>query len=177
MFHRSTYRAAALIVAGALLSTGCASSSDDAGSGDKSVTNDLSAVKVTGDDGKKPTVTVPAPFSVTKTDRKVLKNGDGAVVADGQRVSINYVGVNGTDGKEFDTSFGKDEKATFTMDASQFMKGLVEGLQGTTVGSRVLIAVPPKDGYGAEGVPSVGIGPTDTLVFVVDVLDAVNKAA
>src|SRR4051812_25875992 len=172
--RRLPFRAAALVVAGALLSAGCASSGNAADDNPKSLTTDLAAVKVTGADGKKPTVKVPAPFSVTKTDRKVLKSGDGDVVADGQRVSINYVGVNGTDGKEFDTSYGKGEKASFTMDPDLFMKGLVQGLSGTTVGSRVLIAVPPKDAYGTQGVPSAGIGPTDTLVFVVDVTSAAD---
>jgi peptidylprolyl isomerase len=171
--RRLPFRAAALIVAGALLSAGCASSGNEAAN-NTSLTTDLAAVKVTGEDGKKPIVDVPAPFSVSKTDRKVLKTGQGALIANGQRVSINYVGVNGTDGKEFDTSFGKEEKASFTMDANLFMKGLVSGLQGTKVGSRVLIAVPPKDAYGAQGVPSAGIGPTDTLVFVVDVTSAAN---
>ena len=174
MTRRLPFRAAALILAGALLSAGCASSGNEAESNPQKLTTDLSAVKVSGEDGKKPSVKVPVPFSVTKTDRKVLKSGDGAVVADGQRVSINYVGINGTDGKEFDTSFGKTEKASFTMDPNLFMKGLVTGLQGTTVGSRVLIAVPPKDAYGAQGVPSAGIGPTDTLVFVIDVTSAAN---
>ena len=174
MTRRLPFRAAALILGGALLSAGCASSGNEAESNPQKLTTDLSAVKVSGEDGKKPAVKVPVPFSVTKTDRKVLKSGDGAVVADGQRVSINYVGINGTDGKEFDTSFGKTEKASFTMDPNLFMKGLVTGLQGTTVGSRVLIAVPPKDAYGAQGVPSAGIGPTDTLVFVIDVTSANN---
>jgi len=172
--RRLPFRAVALILGGALLSAGCASSGNEAESNPQKLTTDLSAVKVSGEDGKKPAVKVPVPFSVTKTDRKVLKSGDGAVVADGQRVSINYVGINGTDGKEFDTSFGKTEKASFTMDPNLFMKGLVTGLQGTTVGSRVLIAVPPKDAYGAQGVPSAGIGPTDTLVFVIDVTSANN---
>ena len=174
MTRRLPFRAVALILGGALLSAGCASSGNEAESNPQKLTTDLSAVKVSGEDGKKPAVKVPVPFSVTKTDRKVLKSGDGAVVANGQRVSINYVGVNGTDGKEFDTSFGKTEKASFTMDPNLFMKGLVTGLQGTTVGSRVLIAVPPKDAYGAQGVPSAGIGPTDTLVFVIDVTSANN---
>lgn len=174
MTRRLPFRAVALILGGALLSAGCASSGNEAESNPQKLTTDLAAVKVSGDDGKKPDVKVPVPFSVSKTDRKVLKSGDGSVVADGQRVSINYVGINGTDGKEFDTSFGKSEKASFTMDPNLFMRGLVTGLQGTTVGSRVLIAVPPKDAYGAQGVPSAGIGPTDTLVFVVDVTSAAN---
>ena len=39
------------------------------------------------------------------------------------------------------------------------------------LGSRVLLVVPPKDGYGAAGSPPK-ISGTDTLVFVVDILAA-----
>jgi peptidylprolyl isomerase len=91
--------------------------------------------------------------------------------AAGQRVTIDYLGVNGTDAKEFDTSYGKD-KATFNLDDGSIIKGMVEGLSGVKVGSRVLIAVPPKDGYGTAGQPDAGIGPTDTLLFVIDVKSA-----
>ena len=41
------------------------------------------------------------------------------------------------------------------------------------VGSRVLIAVPPDQGYGEAGNPDAGIKGTDTLYFVIDVLAAV----
>jgi peptidylprolyl isomerase len=43
---------------------------------------------------------------------------------------------------------------------------------GQTVGSRVLLVVPPADGYGSAGQSQVGINGTDTLVFVVDILAA-----
>ena len=174
MTPRLPYRAAALVVAGALLTAGCASSGNQAASDSKAPTTDLEEVTVSGDAGKKPSIKVPAPFAVTKTDVRVLKQGDGAAVANGQRVTIQYVGLNGTDGKEFDTSYDDGKKASFTLDSQQIIKGLVSGITGTTVGSRVLIAVPPKDGYGASGVPAAGIGPTDTLLFVVDVADAAD---
>ncbi len=45
------------------------------------------------------------------------------------------------------------------------------------VGSRVLLVIPPADGYGKAGNSSAGIKGTDTLVFVVDILGAVGGAA
>ena len=78
---------------------------------------DLNTVKVEGKAGAKPTVEVKTPFAASKTDRRTLTSGNGSIVAAGQRVTINYVGVNGTDGKEFDTSFGKDQ-AQFTLDGA-----------------------------------------------------------
>ena len=46
----------------------------------------------------------------------------------------------------------------------------VRGLRIRLLGDRVLLVVPPADGYGASGQPSAGISGTDTLVFAVDVL-------
>ena len=45
-------------------------------------------------------------------------------------------------------------------------------LVGKTVGSRVILSIPPADGYGKEGNKDAGIKGTDTLFFVVDILAA-----
>jgi peptidylprolyl isomerase len=164
-------RLGAVIVAVAL-AAGCASSSSSGGSGSKKTTTDLGAVEVSGKADAKPVVDVHAPFAATKTDRRVLTNGTGAPIKTGQRVTIDYLGINGTDSKEFDTTYGKPDRATFTLDDSRVIKGMVTGLVGVPVGSRVLIAVPPKDGYGTTGATDAGIGPTDTLLFVIDVKSA-----
>ena len=50
--------------------------------------------------------------------------------------------------------------------------GWDEGLVGQTVGSQVLLVVPPDKGYGTTGSSDGAIKGTDTLVFVVDILDA-----
>jgi peptidylprolyl isomerase len=126
---------------------------------------------VTGAKDAKPTIAFTVPYAADKTQKKVLDAGSGPVVKSGQRVSVDYLGVNGQDGKEFDSSYGKGI-ASFVMDANQVLKGFHDGLVGQNVGSRVLLAIPPEDGYGVQGVPSAGIGPTDTLVFVVTIKDA-----
>jgi peptidylprolyl isomerase len=54
----------------------------------------------------------------------------------------------------------------------QVIKGWDSGLVGQAVGSRVLLVVPPADGYNSSGQSQVGINGTDTLVFVVDILAA-----
>lgn len=164
-------RFGAVVVAAAVVA-GCAGAPSDEASTSTEPTTDLAVVEVTGKAGAKPTLDVHAPFAATKTDRRMLTSGTGDVVKPGQRITIDYLGVNGTDGKEFDTSYDKPDRATFTLDDSQIIKGMVDGLAGTTVGSRVLIAVPPKDGYGTQGAPDAGIGPTDTLLFVIDVKSA-----
>jgi len=164
-------RVGAVLVAVAVLA-GCAGSPSSDTTTSTKTTSDLTAIKVTGDPDAKPALNIPKPFAVPKTTRRLLSTGSGGTVTVGEAVTIQYVGVNGTDGKEFDTSYGKSGKATFTLDDKQIIKGFVTGLTGVAVGSRVLLAIPPVDGYGTSGQPSVGIGPTDTLVFVIDVKSA-----
>ena len=157
--------AVALLLVTGLLS-GCTTSLDEGE--EEGITTDLNEVSVTGEQGKEPAIDVHAPFAITKTDRKVLVTGKGSLVSPGLRVTVDYVAVNGTDGRTFSKSFGTSS-STFTLDANQTIKGMVEGLSGLTVGSRVLIAVPPADAYGTQGNATAGIGPTDSLVFVVDI--------
>ncbi len=173
--RKALLRVGAVLVAAAAVVSGCSSASSG-GSGDSAsstTTTDINAIKVSGKFGEKPTVDVPTPYSATKTTRKILTAGKGEKVVSGQRISVDYIGINGADGKTFDTSYDSTT-AAFTLDAGQVIKGFVTGLEGATVGSRVLITIPPADGYGTSGVSSAGIGPTDTLVFVVDIKDAAD---
>lgn len=139
----------------------------------RTVTTDLTAVKVTGEDNGPPKLEVPTPFSVAATAVLPLTKGTGAAVKKGQRVTIDYVGVNGTDGRVFDQTWGK-KPTSFVLDPDNTTnaKGLVSGLIGVTVGSRVLVAIPPDDAYGVKGLPAAGIGPTDTILIVVDLRSA-----
>jgi peptidylprolyl isomerase len=74
--------------------------------------------------------------------------------------------------KTFDNSYDRGAPAAFTLKSGPggVISGWVKGLAGTTVGSRVLLVAPPKDGYGKQGNPDAGIKGTDSLVFVVDLI-------
>jgi peptidylprolyl isomerase len=136
-------------------------------------TGDISQISVSTEQGAKPEITVPTPFSVDETASTILVKGPGGGVKAGQRVTVQYVGINGTDGNEFDSSWGRSP-SSFVLDEKQNLPGLVKGLIGVPVGSRVLIVVPPEDGYGVQGSPAAQIGPTDSLVLVVDLESARN---
>jgi peptidylprolyl isomerase len=132
--------------------------------------NNLDKVSVTGSYGKEPKVKVDSPWAIDKTRTKVLEPGKGPVVGEGQSVEVNYYGVNGRTGKTFDESFTRGQPIGFSL--AQVVPGFSKGLVGQRQGSRVLIAMPGKDGYDAAGgSPQAGIQVGDTLIFVVDLVN------
>ena len=136
----------------------------------KASTN-LDKISVSGDYGKSPKVTVKAPWAINKTQTKVLKASDGAVVKAGQSVEVNYYGVNGRTGKKFDDSYSRGATASFNLE--QVVAGFKKGLVGQKQGSRVLVAMPGTDGYDASGGSAeAGINVGDSLIFVIDVVSA-----
>jgi peptidylprolyl isomerase len=121
----------------------------------------------------KPTITIPAgvPAPTTLVVQPLIK-GTGPVVQAGQTISVHYTGVVYDGGKQFDSSWDRGQPADFVIGKGSVIAGWDEGLVGQTVGSQVLLLVPPDKGYGTAGQSSAGIKGTDTLVFVVDILDA-----
>ncbi len=169
----------ALLLFPLLVLGGCDTGSPGGSETPEVTTSDLAKVDVTGKAAEKPTVSWDGTFEAASTSRRVLSEGDGAVVALGQKVSINYLGVNGRDGMEFDTSFGDPEPASFVLEEGSVIKGFATGLAGVTVGSRVLVGITPEDGYGEAGQPDAGIEGNDSLLFVIDVLgvkDVLDRA-
>jgi len=132
---------------------------------------------VTATSGSAPVIKIPssgqAPSALVA---KTLIKGPGPAVSKGQYVVAQYVGVIWRTGKVFDASWTRGQPFGFTIGAtpSQVIPGWDKGLIGQTVGSRVMLAIPPADGYGKTGNTQAGIKGTDTLVFVVDILGAIT---
>ena len=103
-----------------------------------------------------------------------LIKGEGAEIQAGQQVRMQYTGVQWSDGELFDTSLQEGREAFETViGAGQVIQGWDEGLVGQTVGSRVLLVIPPAMGYGEAQEDGPGYELKDeTLVFVVDILAA-----
>jgi peptidylprolyl isomerase len=100
-----------------------------------------------------------------------LIEGEGAALKKGDVIFVNYLGqVPGAD-QPFDASYGR-EPFSFPLGAGQVVEGWDQALPGVTVGSRIIVAIPPELGYKAKGKPEAGIKGTDTMYFVVDVLGA-----
>ena len=101
----------------------------------------------------------------------VLIQGTGATVKKGQTITVNYLGQVYKGKKPFDESYTKTP-ASFGIGTGQVISGWDKTLVGQKVGSRLILAIPPKEGYGKKGQPTAGIKGTDTLYFVVDILGA-----
>jgi len=130
--------------------------------------------------GTAPTVKMPGKTVKPPASLQVqtLIKGTGPAVGKGQWVVAQYVGYIWRTSGVFDSSWSRKVPFVFKIGSSpaQVITGWDTGLQGQTVGSRVLLVVDPKDGYGSTGNSQAGINATDTLVFVVDIVDALDPA-
>lgn len=122
------------------------------------------------DAAKGPTITVPKTAPSKTLVVQPLVQGTGATVATGQSVTVHYTGVTYSTGQVFDSSWTKKTPFTFTIGGGQVIKGWDTGLVGQKVGSRVLLVIPPADGYGDKAQGSIPAN--STLVFAIDILDA-----
>ncbi len=124
---------------------------------------------VTYDADGAPTVTIPEGDVPTEFALSAVIEGEGAEVGGGDVVVVHYHGVNWNTGEVFDSSWERGAPASFP--TGGVITGFRDGLVGQTVGSRVIIVIPPELGYGPSGgTPDGSIGATDTIVFVVDIL-------
>jgi FKBP-type peptidyl-prolyl cis-trans isomerase len=122
--------------------------------------------------GKGPTITIPKTAAPKTLQVKTLIKGTGPVVKKGNYLVVQYTGVNYRTGKVFDSSWSRSAPWATVIGEGQVIPGWDTGLVGQTVGSRVLLVIPPADGYGKTGSSSAGIKGTDTLVFAIDIISA-----
>jgi peptidylprolyl isomerase len=94
--------------------------------------------------------------------------GTGAEVQAGDTITAHYVGVQASDGVEFDSSWSRGEPATFPLD--RVIQGWSEGLVGMKEGGRRTLVIPAEQAYGQSPPPGSGIQPGATLVFTVDLV-------
>ncbi|WP_431277095.1 FKBP-type peptidyl-prolyl cis-trans isomerase [Leifsonia poae] len=159
-------RATALVVAAGLLAitlTGCSSNPNQ--NCDKALQSGPASdlVSATGKLGDKPKVSFPTPVDTKKSERSVLIDGTGPEVYKGQMLEIEYSIFDASTGASIQTSnYAKGQESLVPL--GSLIPGLDNGLQCAKVGSRIAIAVAPKD--------SGQSGATGTAIAVVDVLHA-----
>lgn len=187
-------RAVALLLP-LLLLPACAGAADDP---DPDLTTTAAASSaeaptVTGGFGEAPTVELPAGDAGSELVVEVLQKGDGVVVADGELVVADFLGQRWAAGRKapassddpgdpasediIDSTFDGGTPQSFALAEGDVLPGWHEGLVGQTVGSRVLLVLPPEQAFGPGGNPDFGIAADDSLVFVFDLLDAFEADA
>ena len=118
-----------------------------------------------------PTITVPDGEPPTELVVQPLIEGTGAVSRRARPITVHYTGVLWDDGTVFDSSWESGAPATFEIGTGAVIPGWDEGLVGQTVGRRSCSWCRPPRAT-REGSRTGRSPPTDTLVFVVDILDA-----
>jgi peptidylprolyl isomerase len=159
-----------IAVCGVLAAGGCGGSSDSSSESTGATTSESTSVEAAGGEKTKPKVTVPKGAPPAQLETKELEEGSGAEAKAGDEVTVQYVGVTYKNGKEFDSSWSRNEPFSFKLGAGAVIPGWDQGIEGMKVGSRRELIIPPELAYGEGGYPPT-IGPNETLVFVIDLLE------
>jgi peptidylprolyl isomerase len=120
---------------------------------------------------EKPKVSKPSGDPPTELQKTDIVKGKGKAAEPGDNVSVQYVGNSWSTGAQFDASWDRgSEPFTFPLGAGQVIPGWDQGVAGMKEGGRRLLVIPPDLAYGAQS-PSPDIGPNETLIFVVDLVN------
>ena len=179
---RGSRRLAALLIVPTAVLAACSSTAKSSPKSDSaSSTTTAVGVQLSGAFGATPTLTVPSTAAPSTLTQQTISQGTGAAVVKGDTVIANYLGQTWApkSGKAnvFDSSFSRGAPAAFVIGKGQVIPGWDKALVGKKLGSRLLLTVPPADGYGSSGQSSAGITGTDTLVFVVDLVAEYKPSA
>lgn len=97
---------------------------------------------------------------------KIVEEGKGNSPGPTDFVTVNYRGTF-IDGTEFDSSYARNEPATFAVNA--VIQGWSEAIQLMKPNAKWTLYIPENLAYGEQGAGHV-IGPNSTLIFDVELL-------
>ncbi len=119
---------------------------------------------------EKPSIEIPDGPPSYQLEIEDLEVGTGHEATKGKVVEVHYVGVAWSTKQEFDSSWDRADTLKFGLGKGMVIKGWDDGVAGMKVGGRRKITIPPMLAYGKRGAGGV-IGPDETLVFVVDLVE------
>ena len=118
---------------------------------------------------EKPAIPKPSGDPPSELEVDDIVKGKGKAAKAGDEVTVQYVGVSFSTGEQF-ASWDNGQPFPFPLGGGQVITGWDEGVAGMRVGGRRKLTIPPEQAYGEEGSPPA-IQPSETLVFVVDLLE------
>ncbi len=119
------------------------------------------------DTSTKPVIPKPTGSPPRRLVKEDIVKGTGAGAKPGDTVIVHYVGMNFSNGQEFDASWDSGAAFPVQLGSGGVIAGWERGLVGIKQGGRRKLTIPPELGYGAEGFPP-DIPPNETLVIVID---------
>lgn len=151
----------------ALLSDGLSATCESVGSGSA-----VEQIKVEGNFNEEPTVTFPTPLQAEGMQTKEVIVGNGGKILGNQRVALHYAVYNAGTGEKFQGSeFGSAEFVSQDL-LTNSNPNYCSVLVGMSVGSRAAVLMGAADAHANQGIPSLGVGPDDALIFIFDIVDA-----
>jgi len=118
--------------------------------------------------GKKPPIGRPSGNPPTTLQSRDIVKGKGKEANNRDQVSVQYVGISWSNGKQFDASWDRGQPFEFQLGAGMVIPGWDQGVVGMKEGGRRQLIIPPDLAYGPAG--QGPIGPNETLVFDIDLL-------
>ncbi len=117
----------------------------------------------------RPSLELEGPVNEDYLEIVDLVVGTGQVgVTISDTLEVNYLGIGSITGFAFDSSFSRNEPATFPLGA--VIQGWQQGLIGMREGGRRVLIIPSSLAYGPTPPPGSGIEPNEALIFLVDLI-------
>ncbi len=156
----------------ALVLTGTAAcgsdSSSESGDDGGEATSTIDGLTVTGEFGEEPKVEVDG-LDVEELETAVPIEGDGAEMTAESAALYRFVIANGGTGETVASNY--QDNAPQKLDMAQEAEVVTGAVEGKTIGSRVVLAMPVTELLGEAGAPQVGLKPEDDLVMVIDLIE------
>jgi peptidylprolyl isomerase len=113
---------------------------------------------------------VPPSTGATELTVTDLEVGDGAAIEAGDTAVVHMLLVRGDNQVVLFNTWERDDPLQIVVEDGVTLPGILEGLQGATVGTRRVLAMPPELAFGPDGEPSLGLPAGTDLIVVLDVV-------
>ena len=113
---------------------------------------------------------IPPSVGAIETSTETLVEGDGATVELGDTAVVHLLLVRGDNEVVLFNTWERMDPLQVIMEDGQTLPGIFQALRGASVGSRLVVAMPPADAFGEDGEASLGLPAGTDLIAVIDVV-------